>query len=61
MESVAEIFDATKPLFPTPQRMTFDWHLLSKSIASLKDLPSEFLTLFNALIWRSITFLAILL
>ena len=39
-ESVAEIFDATNPLFPTPQSMTLDWHLLIRSMASLNVFPS---------------------
>ena len=45
-ESVADIFDAIKPLLPTPHRITFDWHLLNKSTASLNGLPSEFFHFF---------------
>ena len=58
-DKVADIFEAIKPLLPTPQTITFDLHLLIKSIASLKDLPINFLTFFNALISKSITSLPI--
>ena len=56
-ESVAEIFEAIKPLLPTPQRITLDVHFTIAFTASLKELSIEFFNFLRALISRSITFL----
>ena len=37
-ENVAAIFAAIKPLFPTPHKTTFDWHLEIWITAWLKEL-----------------------
>ena len=60
-DSVAAIFDAIRPLFPTPHKIIFDWHFVIKSTAWLKELLIEFFNFFKASISRSITYFAIFL
>ena len=54
-DSVAEIFDAIIPLFPTPHIITLDLHFKMTLTASLKDLLIDFLSFLSALISKSIT------
>ena len=58
-DSVAEIFDAIIPLFPTPHIITFDLHFIIALTALSKDSFKENFNFFNALICNSITFFPI--
>ena len=58
-ESVAAIFDAIKPLFPTPHRIIFDWQFAIWITASLNELLILFFNFCSALISKLITSLAI--
>ena len=56
---VEAIFEAIRPLLPTPHKIIFDWHFEIFIIALLNsDELIVFLSFFNALISSSITFLA---
>ena len=43
-DNVAEILAAIKPLFPTPHKITLDWHFTIASTAWLKEFFND---LFN--------------
>ena len=59
-DSVAAILDAIRPLLPTPQTITLDWHFAISITALSKELSILFFNFCNPLISRSITFLATL-
>ena len=40
-DRVAEIFAPIRPLFPTPHKITLDWHFAITSTASLNELLIE--------------------
>ena len=54
-DKVAAILFAIRPLFPTPHKITFDWHFTICSTAKLNELFKLFFNLLNALISKLIT------
>ncbi len=58
-DNVAAIFEAIRPLFPTPHKITLDWHLEIWITALLNESLMFFLSVCKALISRLITSLAI--